>query len=143
MPWIRVFAWACTHGSTRFPALECGVIGFPTAAADVGTGSGALMRCIALLHLEHLFSGARMFTRLLWRNGRSVGRKHVATLMRRMEVEALYRKANTGRRHAARLSVSFARVDHRSAESGLGDRYDLQRERLPWVHIDCGDPAPL
>jgi hypothetical protein len=25
----------------------------------------------------------------------------------------------------------------------LGDRYDLQRERLPWVHIDCGDPAPL
>lgn len=38
------------------------------------------MRCIALLHLEHLFAGARMFTRLLWRNGRSVGRKHVATL---------------------------------------------------------------
>lgn len=30
-----------------------------------------------------------------------MGRKHVATLMRKMGIEALYRKANTSRRHAA------------------------------------------
>lgn len=37
---------------------------------------------------------------LLVREGHAVGRKHVATLMRRMGIEALYRKPNTSRRHA-------------------------------------------
>ena len=61
----------------------------------------ALMRRIDELHLEHPFAGARMLRDLLRHDGWSVGRKHVATLMRRMGVEALYRKANTSRRHAA------------------------------------------
>jgi len=61
----------------------------------------ALMRRIDELHLEHPFAGARMLRDLLRHEGWSVGRKHVATLMRRMGVEALYRKANTSRRHAA------------------------------------------
>jgi putative transposase len=66
----------------------------PTSAADLG-----LMRRIDELHLEHPFAGARMLRDLLRQDGYAVGRKHVATLMRRMGIEALYRKANTSRRH--------------------------------------------
>jgi putative transposase len=60
-----------------------------------------LMRRIDELHLEHPFAGARMLMRLLKREGLTVGRKHVGTLMRRMGIEALYRKPNTSRKHAA------------------------------------------
>ncbi len=66
----------------------------PASAADL-----ALMRRIDALHLEHPFAGARMLRDLLRQDGHAVGRKHVATLMRRMGIEALYRKANTSRRH--------------------------------------------
>ena len=68
----------------------------PTSDADL-----ALMRRIDELHLEHPFAGARMLRDLLRREGHRIGRKHVATLMRKMDIEALYRKANTSRRHAA------------------------------------------
>jgi putative transposase len=60
-----------------------------------------LMRRIDELHLEHPFAGARMLARLLRREGTKVGRRHVSTLMKRMGVEALYRKPNTSRKHAA------------------------------------------
>jgi putative transposase len=66
----------------------------PTAAADL-----ALMRRIHELHLEHSFAGARMLRDLLRQDGYAVGRKHVATLMRVMGIEALHRKANTSRRY--------------------------------------------
>ncbi len=61
----------------------------------------ALMRRIDALHLECPFAGSRMLRDLLGREGIVVGRKHVATLMRRMGIEALYRKPNTSRRHPA------------------------------------------
>lgn len=60
-----------------------------------------LMRRIDELHLEHPFAGSRMLRDLLGREGVTVGRKHVSTLMRRMGIEALYRKPNTSRRHPA------------------------------------------
>jgi transposase InsO family protein len=60
-----------------------------------------LMRRIDELHLEHPFAGARLLARMLRREGFVAGRKHVGTLMKRMGVEALYRKPNTSRRHAA------------------------------------------
>ena len=68
----------------------------PVSDADL-----ALMRRIDELHLEHPFAGTRMLMRLLRREGLMIGRKHVGTLMRRMGIEALYRKPNTSRRHAA------------------------------------------
>ena len=58
-----------------------------------------LMRRIDELHLELPFAGARMLRDLLRQEGFDVGRKHVATLMRRMGIEALYRKPNTSRKH--------------------------------------------
>ena len=60
----------------------------------------ALMRRIDQMHLEHPFAGARTLRDWLIEEGHRVGRKHVATLMRRMGVEALYRKPNLSRRHA-------------------------------------------
>jgi putative transposase len=42
-----------------------------------------------------------MLRDLLRRDGHAIGRKHVATLMRRMDIEALYQKANTSRHHRA------------------------------------------
>jgi putative transposase len=61
----------------------------------------ALMRQLDALHLEHPFAGSRMLRDLLRRAGIAVGRRHVGTLMRRMGIEALYRKPNTSRKHPA------------------------------------------
>ena len=65
----------------------------------VSPGDLALMRRIDEQHLELPFAGSRMLRDLLNQEGVAVGRKHVATLMRRMGIEALYRKPNTSRRH--------------------------------------------
>ena len=58
-----------------------------------------LMQRLDRLHLEMPFAGARMLRDLLALKGIKVGRKHVATLMRRMGIEALYRKPRTTRKH--------------------------------------------
>ncbi|CAN5336723.1 hypothetical protein BH10PSE8_BH10PSE8_05090 [soil metagenome] len=51
----------------------------------------ALMRAIDALHLEYPFAGSRMLQGLLGADGHKAGRLHVATLMKRMGIEALYR----------------------------------------------------
>ena len=68
----------------------------PTSSQDL-----ALMRRIDELHLERPFAGSRMMRDLLKGEGHFIGRKHVATLMRTMGIEALYRRPNTSRCHAA------------------------------------------
>lgn len=60
-----------------------------------------LMTRLDRLHLEWPFAGARMLRDLLRQEGLTVGRKHVATLMRRMGLEALYQKPKTTQRHPA------------------------------------------
>ncbi len=62
-------------------------------------GDLRLMRRMDELHLEHPFAGSRMLRDLLNLENIQVGRKHVATLMRRMGIEAIYRKKNTSRPH--------------------------------------------
>jgi putative transposase len=57
------------------------------------------MRRIDELHLELPFAGSRMLRDLLVQEGFRIGRKHVATLMRRMGIEAIYRRRNTSRPH--------------------------------------------
>lgn len=59
------------------------------------------MRRLDELHLELPFAGSRMLRDLLAQDGHLIGRRHVVTLMRRMGIEALYRRANTSRRHPA------------------------------------------
>lgn len=57
----------------------------------------SLMRRLDELHLDFPFAGARMLRALLKREGVSVGRRHVATLMKRMAIEAIYRRPNTSK----------------------------------------------
>ncbi len=64
-------------------------------------GDLRLMRRIDELHLEHPFAGARMLRDMLKLEGVEIGRKHVSTLMKKMTIKALYRKANTSRRNQA------------------------------------------
>jgi putative transposase len=55
------------------------------------------LRRIDELHLDHPFAGSRMLRDMLKAEGRDVGRRHVATLMKKMGVEAIYRRPNTSK----------------------------------------------
>ena len=59
------------------------------------------MRILDRWHLDYPFAGSRMLRDMLRLAGHRIGRKHVATLMGKMGIEALYRKANTSGRHPA------------------------------------------
>ena len=54
-----------------------------------------IMRRLDRLHLEFPFAGSRMLQGLLVAEGHKIGRRHVKTLMKRMEIEALYRRPRT------------------------------------------------
>jgi putative transposase len=62
----------------------------PVPEADL-----AIMRRIDRLHLEFPFAGSRMLRDFLATEGSKIGRRHVKTLMRRMGIEALYRRPRT------------------------------------------------
>jgi putative transposase len=62
----------------------------PVPEADL-----AIMRRHDRLHLEFPFAGSRMLQGLLAAEGSKIGRRHVKTLMRRMGIEALYRRPRT------------------------------------------------
>jgi putative transposase len=57
----------------------------------------AIMRQIDELHLNYPFAGSRMLRDLLRADGVVIGREKVATLMRRMGIEAIYRRPNTSK----------------------------------------------
>ncbi|WP_182506190.1 IS3 family transposase [Brucella anthropi] len=63
----------------------------------VSDGDLALMRRIDELHLEYPFAGSRMLQGLLKGEGLETGRLHVATLMKKMGIEAIYRRPNTSK----------------------------------------------
>ena len=56
-----------------------------------------LMRRLDELHLNYPFAGSRMLRDLLWQQGQEVGRRHISTLMKRMGIEAVYRRPNTSK----------------------------------------------
>ena len=64
----------------------------PVSAEDL-----SIMRRIDELHLESPFAGSRMLQGFLVREGYRIGRRHVVTLMKRMGIEALYRRPNTSK----------------------------------------------
>lgn len=57
----------------------------------------AIMRRMDRLHLDFPFAGSRMLRDLLHAEGVAIGRRHVATLMKRMGIEAIYRRPNTSK----------------------------------------------
>ena len=64
----------------------------PVSPADL-----AMMRRIDELHLEYPFAGSRMLRDLLRGEGVETGRQRVARMMKRMGIEALYRRPNTSK----------------------------------------------
>ena len=60
-----------------------------------------LMRAIDEIHLKHPFYGSRRIRDALNDAGHDVGRDHVRTLMRKMGIEALYRKPNLSKANPA------------------------------------------
>jgi putative transposase len=63
----------------------------------VSAAAPAVMRRMDELHLEFPFAGSRMLRDLPNKEGVEIGRCHVATLMKRMGIEALYRKPDTSK----------------------------------------------
>jgi len=64
----------------------------PVSASDL-----AIMRRIDELHLDFPFAGSRMLRDFLRAEGVEIGRDRVITMMRRMGIEALYRRPNTSK----------------------------------------------
>jgi putative transposase len=64
----------------------------PVPAAEL-----AIMRRIDALHLDYPFAGSRMLRDLLRGEGVVIGREMVRAMMRRMCIEALYRRPNTSK----------------------------------------------
>jgi putative transposase len=64
----------------------------PVPPADL-----AVMRRIDELHLDYPFAGSRMLRDLLRGEGVEIGRQRVARMMKRMGIEALYRRPNTSK----------------------------------------------
>ena len=64
----------------------------PVSAEDL-----AIMRRLDQLHLDFPFAGSRMLRDFLRAEGMKIGRCRVITLMRRMGIEALYRRPNTSK----------------------------------------------
>ncbi len=53
------------------------------------------MRKLNELHLNHPFAGSRMLRGLLRQQGADASRRHIGTLMKKMGIEAIYRKPDT------------------------------------------------
>ena len=64
----------------------------PVSATDL-----AIMRRIDELHLNYPFAGSRMLRDLLRGEGIAVGRERVTMMMRRMGIEAIYRRPHTSK----------------------------------------------
>jgi putative transposase len=86
----------------------------------------AIMRRLDRLHLELPFAGSRMLRGLLAAEGCKIGRRHVKTLMKRMGIEALYRRPRTTKPERPQdVPVSAARDGDCPAEPGVGDGHHL------------------
>ena len=73
-------------------AAACITSPCPVPAAEL-----AIMRRIDELHLDYPFAGSRMLRDLLRGEGIAIGREQVTTMMRRMGIEALYRRPHTSK----------------------------------------------
>jgi len=83
------------------------------------------MRRMDELHLDYPFAGSRMLRDLLALEGIKTGRLHVATLMKRMAIEAIYRKPNTSKPMPGHKIYPYLlrNLPVDEARSGLGNGY--------------------
>ena len=114
----------------------------PVSAADL-----AIMRRLDRLHLEFPFAGARMLQGLLSADGCKIGRRHVKTLMRRMGIEALYRRPRTTKPEPGHKIFPYLLrgIEITRAKSGVGDGHHLHPDgawpRLPGGRARLVQPA--
>ena len=66
-----------------------------------------LMRLIDEIHLELPHAGTRGIRNELWNKGHKVGRSHVRTLMRKMAIEALYKKPRLTKTHPEHMAYPY------------------------------------
>ena len=102
----------------------------------VPDGDLALMRRIDQLHLDYPFAGSRMLQGLLRGEGLEAGRLHIATLMKKMGIEAIYRRPNTSKPAPGhKIYPPPAQAGGHQAQPGLGNGPDIYsdgtRLRLP------------
>ena len=91
------------HGKLKLSVFrQAKLLGFSRGSVyylprPVSEGDLALMRRIDELHIDYPFAGSRMLQGLLRGEGLEAGRRHVATLMKKMGIEAIYRRPNTSK----------------------------------------------
>ena len=91
---VRTHALPVARQAAALNLSRSGVYYLPK---PVSAGDLAIMRRIDELHLDYPFAGSRMLRDILDADGIAIGRRHVATLMKRMGIEAIYRKPNTSK----------------------------------------------
>ena len=85
---------------------QCQILGLPRSTVyyqpvPVSAEELSLMHRIDELHLEIPSAGSRTLRTFLRKDGHRLGRQRVRRLMRKMGLEAIYRKPNLSQRHAA------------------------------------------
>jgi putative transposase len=91
----------------RLPvSRQCRILGLSRSTAyyqpvPVSSEELALMRWIDELHLKIPSAGSRTLRTFLRKDGHRLGRQRIRRLMRKMGLEAIYRKPNLSRRHAS------------------------------------------
>jgi putative transposase len=88
--------------------LGCGSLYY--APRPVSAGELAVKHRIDELHLNYPFAGSRMLRDLLRAEDIVIGREKVATLMRRMGIEAVYRRPNTSKPAAGHKIYPYLRA---------------------------------
>ncbi|MGD9578426.1 MAG: IS3 family transposase [Syntrophorhabdus sp.] len=66
-----------------------------------------LMRLIDEIHLEEPYLGSRGMRNVLRLRGYTIGRIHVRTLMRKMGIEALYKKSRLSKPHPGHMVYPY------------------------------------
>lgn len=89
----------------------------------VSGGGLALMRRIDELHLDSPFAGRRMLQGLLRGKGLETGRLHVATLMKKMGIEAIYRRRTHPSPHQVTKSILTSCESWRSPDQTRSGRW--------------------
>src|SRR5262249_8190633 len=103
----------------------------------------AIMRRLDRLHLEYPFAGSRMLRGLLVAEGCKIGRRHAKTLMKRMGIEALYRRPRTTKPEPGHKIYPYLLrgTEITRPNPGLGDGHHLHPMARGFVYLavvlDC------
>ena len=87
----RAHALPVTRQARELGISRGNVYYLPRQASDADL---SIMRRLDELHMDFPFAGNSMLRNLLAADGVNVGRLHVSTLMKKMAIEAVYRRPN-------------------------------------------------